>query len=230
MSPVASLVTTDRCSNVSMCLRISTKCFLFPRIVPLLYSVGNKTYYYYYELNSIPAWVSNYIHYNVWLKLLIHSQTVIKEKPAVMAIDSKAQLQSLNLDQFPISLDSNKIEFANQAKYLGLLVKDDLSWDDHILQTCKTMNYYVHVLCRLNTIFPKQLLLKINKSYVQSKLDYGLSIWGCTTEGNLDRVQRIQNLCARIVCKNHDYINTRGIDIVDSLKIQETMHGLGQQY
>ena len=48
MSPVASLVTTDRCSNVSMCLRISTKCFLFPGIVPLLYSVGNKTYYYYY--------------------------------------------------------------------------------------------------------------------------------------------------------------------------------------
>ena len=47
MSPVASLVTTDRCSNVSMCLRISTKCFLFPGIVPLLYSVGNKTYYYY---------------------------------------------------------------------------------------------------------------------------------------------------------------------------------------
>ena len=46
MSPVASLVTTGRCSNVSMCLRISTKCFLFPGIVPLLYSVGNKTYYY----------------------------------------------------------------------------------------------------------------------------------------------------------------------------------------
>ena len=102
----------------------------------------------------------------------------------------------------------------------GLLVRDDLSWDDHILQICKTMNHYVHVLCRLNKIFPKQLLLKIYKSYVQSKLDYGLSIWGCTPEGNLDRVQRIQNFCARIICKNYDYINTRGIDLVDSLKIQ----------
>ena len=61
MSPVASLVTTGRCSNVSMCLRISTKCFLFPGIVPLLYSVGNKTYYYYYllmvPLNSL--WTSD---------------------------------------------------------------------------------------------------------------------------------------------------------------------------
>ena len=148
--------------------------------------------------------------------------TVNKKKSAVMVIGSKAQLQSLNFDQFSINLDSNKIEFVNKAKYLGLLVKDDLSWDDHILQLCKTMNYYVHVLRRLNKIFPKQLLLKIYKSYVQSKLDYGLSIWGCTTEGNLDRVQRIQNFCAstRIMCKNYDYINTRGIDLVNSLKIQ----------
>ena len=72
-----------------------------------------------------------------------------------MAIGSKAQLQSLNLDQFPINLDSNKIEFVNKAKYLGLLVKDDLSWDDRIFQLCKTMIFYVHVLCRLNKIFPK---------------------------------------------------------------------------
>ena len=48
MSPVAPLVTTDRCSNVSMCWRISTKSFIFPGIVPLLYSVGNLS------LNDIP--------------------------------------------------------------------------------------------------------------------------------------------------------------------------------
>ena len=72
-----------------------------------------------------------------------------------MVIGSKGQLQSLNLDQFSINLDSNQIELVNKAKYLGLLVKDDLSWYDHILQLCKSMNYYVHVLRRLNKTFPK---------------------------------------------------------------------------
>ena len=42
-----------------------------------------------------------------------------------MVIGSKAQLQFLNIDQFSINLDSNKIEFLNKAKYLGLSVKDD---------------------------------------------------------------------------------------------------------
>ena len=137
-----------------------------------------------------------------------------------MVMGAKAQLQSLNLDQLSINLDSNKIEFVNNAKYLGLLVKDDLSWDDHILELCKTINHYVHVLRWFNKIFPKQLLLKMYKSYIQSQLDYGLSIRGCTTEVNLDRTQRIQNFCARIICKNYDFINTRGIYLVDSLKIQ----------
>ena len=128
--------------------------------------------------------------------------------------------QYLNLGQFSTNLDSNKVEFVNKAKYLGLLVKNDLSWVDHILQLCKTVNYYVHVLRRLNKIFPKRLLLKMYKSYIQSKLDFGLSIRGCSTEGNLDRVQRIQNFCARTICKNYYYINTREIGLVHSLKIQ----------
>ena len=63
MSPVASLVTTDRCSNVSMCLRISTKCFIFPGIAPLLYSVGNKTYYYYYYYATSRVTMCQYVDY-----------------------------------------------------------------------------------------------------------------------------------------------------------------------
>ena len=136
-----------------------------------------------------------------------------------MIIGSNMQLQSLNLDLFSMNLESNKIELVNKAKFLGLLVKDDLSWDEHTLQLCKNMNYHLHVLGRLSKIFPKQLLLKVYKSYIQSKLDYGLSIWGCTIEGNLDRVLRIQNFCARIMCNNYDHINT-SIDLVKSFKLQ----------
>ena len=58
------------------------------------------------------------------------------------------------------------------------------------------------------------------KSNVQSKIDYGLSIWGCTTEASLDRKQIIQNLLARIICNNFDYINSCGIEMVRTLRLQ----------
>ena len=117
---------------------------------------------------------------NVHWWYYVNSLNVNKRKSAVMVIGSKAKLQSLNIVQFSINQDSNKIEFVNQATYLGLLMKDELSWDDQILQLRKTINYYVHVLRRSNKVFLVQLLLKLYKSHVQFKLDYGRKSGLCT--------------------------------------------------
>ena len=94
-----------------------------------------------------------------------------KKKSNVMVIGSKWQLKSLNLDDFTISVDSDKLFLASQAKYLGLWVRNDLSWDDHILELCRKMYYYFHMFRRLRKILPSALLLNIYKTYVQSKID-----------------------------------------------------------
>ena len=89
-----------------------------------------------------------------------------------------------------------------------------------LIMTCQNMNYFIHVLRRLHRIFPKGLLLKVYKSYIQSNLEYGLTIWGCTTDTNLGKIQGIQSLAARIITGNFDYIHSRGVDIVRSLHLQ----------
>ena len=102
-----------------------------------------------------------------------------KKKSNAMVIGSKWQLKLLNLDDFTISVDSDKLFLARQARYLGLCVRNDLSCDDHILVICRKMYYYFHMFRRLRKILPSVLLLKIYKAHVQSKIDYGLSIWWC---------------------------------------------------
>ena len=69
-------------------------------------------------------------------------------------------------------------------------------------------------------IFLRGLLLKVYKSYIQSKLVYGLTIWGCTTDTNLGKIQWIQSVAARIITGNFDYIHSRGVDIVRPLHLQ----------
>ena len=142
-----------------------------------------------------------------------------KKKSNVIVIGSKWQLKSLNLEDSTISVDSDKLFLTRQAKYLGLWVRNGLSWDEHILELCRKMNYYFYMFRRLTKIIPPALLLNIYKTHVQPKIDYGLSIWGSTTGVNLSRVQRIQNLLARIIYNNFDYIHWRGIDLVQSLKL-----------
>ena len=82
------------------------------------------------------------------------------------------------------------------------------------------MYYYIHMFRRLRKILPSVLLLKIYKAHVQSKIDYGLSIWAVITEVNLNCVLQIQNLLARIICNNFHCIHLRGIDLIRSLKLQ----------
>ena len=77
-----------------------------------------------------------------------------------------------------------------------------------------------HMFRCLRKILPSAILLNIYKFYVQSKIDYGLSSWRCTTQVSLNHVQQIQNLLTRIIYDNFDYIHSRGMDLVWSLKFQ----------
>ena len=53
---------------------------------------------------------------------------------------------------------------------------------------------------------------------IQPKIDYAISIWGYTSRQNLNKIQRLQNRAARIITGNRDYVNTRGIELVKTLK------------
>ena len=66
---------------------------------------------------------------------------------------------------------------------------------------------------------PKSLLVKIYKIYIQSKIDYGLTLWGCAPHSSLRKIQRLQNRAARYITGNFDYFNSRGLDLLKTLKI-----------
>ena len=58
----------------------------------------------------------------------------------------------------------------------------------------------------------------IYQGIIQARFDYALTIWGFTSQYKLSKVQRLQNMAARIITGEFDYIHVRGIDIVKNLK------------
>ena len=48
-------------------------------------------------------------------------------------------------------------------------------------------------------------------------IDYAIIVWGQTTYQNINKIQRLENLAARIITHNFDMINCRGIEIVKEL-------------
>ena len=46
-----------------------------------------------------------------------------------------------------------------------------------------------------------------------------ITLYGCSTQKNIDLIQRVQNHAARLITGNFDYINCRGIEFVKSLNL-----------
>ena len=111
------------------------------------------------------------------------------------------------------------IRIGTKCHIFGMSINSDISWDFHVQRLCQNMYYHLSLLRRLCLIFPKDLLLQVYKSYIQPRFDYGITLYACTTQKNIDLVQRVQNHAARLITGNHDYINCRGIDLMKSLNL-----------
>ena len=55
-----------------------------------------------------------------------------------MLIASKAQLKYLNVDESILSYDDTPSELVENAKYLGMFIHCDISWNLHARRLCQS--------------------------------------------------------------------------------------------
>ena len=139
--------------------------------------------------------------------------TVNSTKSYCMLITSNRNLLDQNLD---IRVNNTIIEQVRATKYLGLFPDSSLTWDEHVLKLCSKLAPKVGILRRLRHVISTDCLKMIYQSTVQSLIDYCITVWGFSSNRNLDLVQRLQNRAARIILGNYSR-DVRGIDLVKEL-------------
>ena len=132
---------------------------------------------------------------------------------------SEVRLKSLNVDEFILIYEGTPLQLVENAKYLVMSIKSDIPGDFHVQRLCQNMYYHLSSLRRLRSKFPRDLLLQVYKSYIKPRLDYGITLYGCSTQKNIALVQRVQNHAARLITVNFDYINCGGLDLIKSLNL-----------
>ena len=109
------------------------------------------------------------------------------------------------------------IEYSKITKYLGVYVDESLKFDLHVNNLTVKIAKLIGWLGRLRKTLPTSLLRVVYNSYVLPNFDYACTIWG-SVNANTKCIQRLQNRAARIICKNVDIINYRGIDLIRELQ------------
>ena len=107
----------------------------------------------------------------------------------------------------PIVLDDTCIETVHSSKLLGVIISDDLTWDEHVSAICAKANGRVQQLYLLRRcgVSPKDLVL-IYISTIRPVLEYAAAVWHPGLSKSLtNQIESIQKRVLRIVFPSLTY-------------------------
>ena len=108
-----------------------------------------------------------------------------------------------------IFINGQKINKVRYTKFLGVVIDEKLSWEDHISYLIKKLRSISGALCRIRHSVPVELYKRIYESLFESHLAYGISVWGVALKNKAnDKLFITQKHCIRILFGNYEaYVN-----------------------
>lgn len=102
-----------------------------------------------------------------------------------------------------IMFNNQAVERNKNIKFLGLLIDENLKWNEHVNKLLKKLNSGVYALSRMVFLNDCSTLRMIYFAHIHSHIKYGLALYGSTKKSNLDEILKIQKKSIRII-KNLD--------------------------
>ena len=108
-----------------------------------------------------------------------------------------------------IFINDQKITKVQNTKFLGVVIDEKLSWNDHICYLIKKLRSISGALCRIRHSVPVELYKKIYAALFESHLTYGISVWGVALKNKAnDKLFITQKHCIRILFGDYEaYLN-----------------------
>ena len=116
------------------------------------------------------------------------------KKPNLYYSDQK----KLKLDySFKFKIDGKRLIPIHSVKYLGVLLDEQMSWNEQIYQTKLKLNHAIGILSKLCSHANVNTLRIAYYSLSQSHLQYGIQLWGQKNQEIKEIMQKLQNCALR---------------------------------
>ena len=175
-------------SNISFA--DDTNVFIVDNNLQALYEKGNS------ELENIDNWmVANKLSININKTNYILFQT---PKSQASKVVSNLQLR----------LRNNVVEKVSSARFLGVIINENLSWKIHIDMIKHKMRAGLGAVMRIRSILSPKAMLSLYHSLLLSHVRYCITNWCFGNESKVQELQRICNKFIRLVfnLKRHDSV------------------------
>ena len=124
-----------------------------------------------------------------------NSLLVNPEKSKMLVVGTR---QLMNQSEFPVRMGEN-LTPATEVKDLGMLLESHLTYDKHIQALSSSCISKLRRIGRVKLNFDQLTLATIIDTLVMSKIHYCSTVWSNTSDGNIKKIQLIQNCAARLI-------------------------------
>ena len=104
-----------------------------------------------------------------------------------------------------LKINNFEIKRVHEARFLGVIVDDKLTWSAHIRALKSKMSRYIGIMYKIKSKIPINIRLQIYHSFVQSHLNFCTLVWGFTNRSNIEMLFRMQKKAIRAVMPG--YVN-----------------------
>jgi hypothetical protein len=101
------------------------------------------------------------------------------------------------------------VPYANTAKYLGMTLDAKLWWKEHIKKKCDELNIKFrkkYWLLGRNSELSVHNKLTLYKQVIHPVWSYGIQLWGCASESNIQVIQCYQNKILKCIVNAPWYV------------------------
>lgn len=98
-----------------------------------------------------------------------------------------------------LSLDGVPIKKTSAAKFLGVTIDDQLSWEPHVAALRQKLGYACAILNRIRDSVPTELHRDLYHTLFESHITYCISVWGGAQSSITDKIFTSQKHCIRIL-------------------------------
>ena len=134
------------------------------------------------------------------------------KKTNLMYLGTRSQTNiAIDNNYFDIYLDGCKLTRVFEAKFLGIIIDENMTWKKHIDNVCKICSRNIGVLNKVKLFLPTNALYKLYCTLLLPYFNYGLLLWGNSTKDHINKVFRLQKRAMRIISNSGYLTHTKPI-------------------
>ena len=98
-----------------------------------------------------------------------------------------------------INFLNHEINRAPDIKFLGIILDEHLTWNNHINEICNKLKRFFHIFYNIRHLLSKNNIKTIYYAIIYSRIKYGISVYGQASNTRVKRVQKLQNQLLKVL-------------------------------